>query len=101
MAEDTNKGKTEEKPAAKAKAGAKAKPPKVEDKPFSEFIEEHFIPALKEAFASEGIDNIDLTFIQQTLPIAGVTQKEPCWQVIGKWQNGQRQFNLYFPDAVN
>ncbi|MEM6614030.1 MAG: DUF2996 domain-containing protein [Cyanobacteria bacterium P01_C01_bin.72] len=104
MAEETNKKqakptaekKADAKPAAKAK---KAKPPKPEDKPFSEFIQEHYLPKLKEAMAKSGIDDVDLTFVEQGVPIQGASSNEPCWQVVGKWQNGDRQFNIYFPDA--
>jgi hypothetical protein len=107
MAEETNKqdlekpsadNKADAKPAAKAAKAKKAKPPKLEDKPFSEFIQEHYLPALKEAMADEGIKDAELNFIEQGVPIAGANQNEPCWQVVGKWQNGDRQFNLYFPD---
>ncbi|MGF1588444.1 MAG: DUF2996 domain-containing protein [Pleurocapsa sp.] len=106
MAEETNKQdqakpsaekKADAKPAAKA-AAKKAKPPKLEDKPFSEFIQEHYLPALKEAMAAEGIEQVDLTFVQQGVPIKEANSNEPCWQVVGKWQNGDRAFNLYFPD---
>ncbi|MGF1539888.1 MAG: DUF2996 domain-containing protein [Pleurocapsa sp.] len=96
MAEETTNDKAEAKPAAKA--AKKAKPPKVEDKPFPEFIEQHFIPALQEAFVSEGIEDLDLTFTKQNIPITGASSQEQCCQVIGTWQKGQRQFNLYFPD---
>ena len=100
MAEETtNKPEpAKAKSAAKPQAAKKAKPPKLEDKPFGEFIEQHFIPALKEAFATEGIEDINLTFTKQSIPIKGMTQNEPCAQVIGTWLNGQRQFNIYFPD---
>ena len=86
------------KPAAAAKppAAKKAKKPKLEDKPFKEFIEQHFTPTLKEAFSQEGLKDIELTFTKQGLPIAGANPDEQCWQVIGNWQEGQRQFNLYF-----
>ena len=103
MAEEQN-NQEKAKPAAEKKAAApaakakKAKPPKLEDKPFSEFIQEHYLPALKEAMASEGIEDVDLTFVEQNVPIAGANSNEPCWQVIGKWDNGDRQFNIYFPD---
>ncbi len=100
MAEEKNnqeqkKPAAEKKPAAKAK---KAKPPKLEDKPFSEFIQEHYLPALTKAMADEGIEDLDLTFVQQGVPIKGANPNEPCWQVIGKWNNGDRAFNIYFPD---
>lgn len=106
MAEETNKQEQEKpsaekkadtKPAAKAKA-KKEKPLKPEDKPFSEFIREHYLPSLKEAMADEGIEDVELTFVEQGVPIKGANQNEPCWQVVGKWQNGDRQFNLYFPE---
>ncbi|PSB12680.1 DUF2996 domain-containing protein [Pleurocapsa sp. CCALA 161] len=103
MAEETNKQevkpttevKADAKPAAKAK---KEKPPKLEDKPFHEFIQEHYLPSLKEAMAKAGIDHVNLTFVQQEVPIKGASSNQPCWQVVGKWQNGDRQFNIYFPD---
>jgi hypothetical protein len=103
MAEETNnqevkpmaEEKAEAKPAAKAK---KEKAPKLEDKPFNEFISEHYLPTLKEAMAQSGIEDADLTFVQQGVPIQGANSNEPCWQVVGKWQNGERQFNIYFPD---
>ena len=107
MAEETNdrkqtkpsENKADAKPAAKAAKAKKAKPPKLEDKPFSEFIQEHYLPALKEAMAQEGIEDVDLTFVEQSVPIKGANSNEPCWQVVGKWQNGDRQFNVYFPEG--
>ena len=100
MAEET-KSTTESassKPPAKAAKAKKAKPPKLEDKPFNEFMEQHFIPALEEAFKAEGIDDVELQFTKQGIPIKGANPSEQCWQVIGNWQNGKRQFNLYFID---
>ncbi|MBC6418686.1 MAG: DUF2996 domain-containing protein [Prochloron sp. SP5CPC1] len=82
MAEET-------KPKAKAKT-AKAKKPKLEDKPFVEFIQEHFIPGLQKAFTSQGIGDMKLAFSQEKLG------EEECWQVMGNWPKGDRQFNLYF-----
>ena len=93
----------EEKPSpektapAKAAKAKKAKPPKLEDKPFNEFMEQHFMPALNDALSQQGIGDMQLTFSQEKLPISGAGD-EACWQVIGNWQNGDRQFNLYFLD---
>ena len=108
MAEETNKKDQEKSPADKKAAAAKpaataakakkAKPPKLEDKPFSEFIQEHYLPKLAEAMAGEGIEDLDLSFVQQGVPIKGANSNETCWQVVGKWQNGDRQFNIYFPE---
>ncbi|MBD2343266.1 DUF2996 domain-containing protein [Anabaena subtropica] len=87
----------EEKPAA-AKAAKKEKAPSVEDKPFVEFMEQDYLPALQNAITAEGVKDLQLSFAKQKLPIAGLSSTEECWQVIGSWQNGQRQFNVYFPD---
>ena len=101
MAEEQKK-QEQAKPSAEKKPAAakakKAKPPKLEDKPFSEFIQEHYLPTLKDAMAAEGIENVDFTFVEQSVPIAGANSNEPCWQVVGKWDNGDRSFNIYFPD---
>jgi hypothetical protein len=104
MTDETNQNPapetaTEEKaakPAAAAKA-KKEKPPAVEEKPFVEFIEQFFLPAVEKAINSEGITDAKLTFSKQKFPIAGLESQE-CWQFMGSWLNGGRQFNLYFPD---
>ncbi len=88
-----------DKPAA-AKAAKKEKGPAVEDKPFAEFIQQDYLPAVKKALAEQSAPDVELTFAKQKVPIAGFNQDE-CWQIIGLWQNnghGSRQFNLYFPD---
>ncbi len=86
-----------EKPAAAAKA-KKEKPPAPEDKPFNEFIEQEYLPALKSAFAEQGIQDLEVTFVKDKIQVAGLSQNSGCWQVKGNWQSGQRQFNVYFPD---
>ncbi len=80
------------KPAAK-----KEKKPTLEDKPFSEFMGDHFIPALQSALTNQGVTDIKLSFVKQSLPtLTGATAKDQCWQIIGDWQSTKRQFNLYF-----
>jgi hypothetical protein len=55
------------------------------------------LPALKKAFANQGVHNLELTFEKQKVSIAGYEQADDCWQVMGRWQNGVlRQFNIYF-----
>jgi len=82
------------KPAEKKKE----KPPKVEDKPFGEFITQHFIPQLRDALGSEGIDDLYLSLEQDKLPLAGTSNVPECWQVIGIWNKGKRRFSLGFAD---
>ncbi len=99
-------GDANSKPAAKAKpagakpAGAKPaakkeKPPALEDKPFEEFIREHYMPALTKSLETLGISDLTLVFEKQPLPVRGVDQT-PCWQVKGAFQDGQRQFWVGF-----
>ena len=86
----------ETQPEAKAPAAKKAKPPAVEDKPFAEFIEQHFLTALEKALHNEGVEDVQLQFTQDSLPFVG--NKQTCWQVKGNFFQGKRQFNLYFPE---
>jgi hypothetical protein len=88
--------KEDKKPAAKPAAKAKKeKPPALEDKPFPEFITQHFMPKVKEALAKQGITDLELVFEKQPYPVEGLAADE-CWQVMGRWDGGQRQFILGF-----
>lgn len=89
-------------PKAKADAGEgkpakakKEKPPAVEDKPFADFITQDFMPGLTQTLSKLGIQDLDLKFEKRKLPVAGLGDSK-CWQVIGQWQNGQRQFFIIF-----
>ena len=91
------KSAAEKKPAAKKKE----KPPKLEDKPFNEFMEQHYLPSLKEAMAKEGIDELSLEFAKRKLEVMGMSDSDTYWQVQGQWEEageGQRQFNIAFMD---
>lgn len=90
------KAEAGDKPAAAVKA-KKEKAPALEDKPFVEFMQQDYVPALKKALEAQGIKELTLAFEKQKIPVRGMEQDE-CWQVKGIWQNGLRQFNLYFPD---
>jgi hypothetical protein len=90
---------TGEKPPAVAKAAAKKeKAPAVEDKPFVEFIQQDYLPAVQKAISEQGVPDLQLSFAKQKLPITGFESAAEYWQIVGSWQNGRRQFNLYFPD---
>jgi Protein of unknown function (DUF2996) len=86
---------TTAKPAAAKPAAKKEKPPALEEKPFAEFIETHYLPAVKDTLASQGITDLTLTFAKEKMAIAGFSG-ENLWQIIGSWQEGNRNFNLYF-----
>ncbi len=85
-----------DKPAAKAK---KEKAPALEDKPFADFVQQDYLPALKKGLAQQGIENAELTFEKQPILVSGMGNAPECWQVIGRWNSGwkqPRQFNIYF-----
>jgi Protein of unknown function (DUF2996) len=57
----------------------------VEAKPFNEFILHDFFPGLEQAFASRDYADLELSFANN--------------QVNGTWDDGQKQFTIYFPDG--
>nr|MDZ8042205.1 DUF2996 domain-containing protein [Nostoc sp. CreGUA01] len=102
MAEEPNQNEAPEeapsKPAAAAKAAKKEKAPSVEDKPFVEFIEQDYLPALQKAIAQQGVQDLKVAFAKQKVPIKGFESAAESWQIIGSLQNGLYNFNLYFPE---
>ncbi len=93
-----------EQPAAKPEAKAKKeKPPALEDKPFPDFIQQDFIPALKVGLENQGIQGVELSLEKKKINIVGFSQASDCWQVVGVWSSGYKQtreFNLYFFDGT-
>jgi hypothetical protein len=79
-----------EKPA---KAPKKEKPPALEAKPFEEFINQDYLPALKQTLPKMGLADVDLKFEKKRMPVAEDTD---CWQVTGTWLGGNRQFVIIF-----
>lgn len=93
---DANEGKAQKTDDAKAKKPAKKeKPPKVEDKPFGEFVEQHYLPALKDDLSDRGVSDLHLSFVKAPIDMPGLGG-EDCWQVRGVWNGGDRQFSVYF-----
>lgn len=82
--------------AVSKKPPKKEKPPALEDKPFTEFVEQHFMPSLETALKDKGLEDVQLTLDQQPLGVFGVSDGEDYWHVKGKWQEGDRQFNIAF-----
>ncbi len=89
---------TDPKSTAKPAAKKKEKPPAVEEKPFEEFIRDHFIPDLQKALQENGIEDMQLEFLDASMPIEGL-ESQKCWQVRGAWNKNKRRFILYFIDA--
>ncbi len=95
MAEDSSTPATPKVATPKAAAAKKEKPLAPEDKPFQEFIEQHFLPALTQALEAMGLAGVSLAL--QEAPL-GVTQagSDPYWQVRGQFPTGGRQFSVVF-----
>ncbi len=67
------------------------KPPKLEDKPFDEFINNHLIPGLKSSIEEKGISVFDIKLIEGIRPVVGGN----CWMVYCQISE-QRKFWLCF-----
>ena len=93
--ESKTAGAPEEKAAQPATKAKKEKPPAVEDKPFADFITQDFVPNLEQTLGNVGIRDAEVTFAELPLPVSGVSDVK-CWQVIGKFRGGQRQFRVGF-----
>ena len=85
---DINSGNNSESSAIPKKP---VKPPKLEDKPFDEFINKHFIPKLKSSIEEKGTFVIDIKLIQGKRPVVGGN----CWMVFCEMSE-QRKFWLCF-----
>ena len=77
-----------EKPSTNKKP---IKPPKLEDKPFDEFILEYFIPGLKKSILDRGVDLIEIKLIHGERPVVG----GKCWMVFCELED-DRKFWLCF-----
>ena len=89
----TEENKSKTTPANKTPA-KKEKPPAIEDKPFTEFMEEHFTPTLKTALEEQGVTDIQLALKKGKIPVLGLENNPECWQLTGNWCD--RTFAIYF-----
>ena len=71
------------------------KPPKLEDKPFEEFINQYFIPGLKKSILDKGTSVNDIKLINGNRPVVGGI----CWMVFCELENG-RKFWLCFKSEL-
>ena len=67
------------------------KPPKIEEKPFDEFINNYFIPELKKSILGKGTSVSEIKLIKGTRPVVGGN----CWMVFCELSE-QRKFWLCF-----
>jgi len=71
------------------------KPPKLEDKPFNEFISNHLIPGLKASIEDKGSVVCEIKLIEGKRPVVG----GDCWMVFGELSE-QRKFWLCFSKDI-
>lgn len=74
----------------------KEKPPALEAKPFTEFIQQDYLPALTQSLVAKGISDLQLDLERTKIPVKGFKTSPECSQVVGRWDGGKRQFNIYF-----
>ncbi len=72
------------------------KPKKLEEKPFTAFVTEDFIPSLKTAFKKLNIDIIALTFEKGMRPVIG----GDCWIVFGEISQGKKFWLCFSTDKI-
>jgi Protein of unknown function (DUF2996) len=79
-----------------AKKAVKEKPPAVESKPFTDFIQQDYLPALTQALIDRGVTDLRVALERSKIAVKGFETAPECSQVIGTWNGGKRQFNIYF-----
>ena len=76
----------------------KEKPPALEAKPFTDFIQQDYLPALTQALVDKGISDLSVDLQRAKIAVKGFKTSPECSQVVGRWDGGKRQFNIYFFD---
>ena len=89
---ELNSSAKAEAPPAPKKA---IKPPKLEDKPFDEFISNYLIPELKKSIQEKGTSVKDIKLLEGERPVVGGN----CWMVFCELSE-QRKFWLCFNNEV-
>ncbi len=68
----------------------------VEDKPFTDFIQQNYLPALRQTFIEKNISDFHVSLEHSKIAVSGFEILPECSQVIGCWNGGTHQFNIYF-----
>ena len=92
---DKSKQVTEAKSEAPKITKKPIKPPKIEDKPFDEFVRNHLIPGLKTSIEDKGAIVNEIKLIDGTRPVVG----GKCWMVFCEISD-QRRFWLCFNKEI-
>ncbi len=73
------------------------KPPKPEDKPFKEFINEYFIPKVTEALTKFGRNPKSIELLKGKRPVVG----DECWIVYGQVDSNKRFWLCFSNDNIS
>ena len=73
------------------------KPPKPEDKPFLEFIQNDFIPALNRSLTEKGVEPCELIIENGEMPVIGIK----CWQVKCSFNDSRRFWLCFQTDKIS
>ncbi len=84
--------------AEKTVAPKKEKPPALEAKPFADFMAQDYLPALTQALTDKGVTDLQVVLERSKIAVKGFETSPECSQVVGRWNDGKRQFNVYFFD---
>ena len=88
---DKPKGNDNSKVEATSQPKKTVKPPKLEDKPFEEFISKYLIPGLKSSIEDKGTSVVNIQLIEGERPVVGGN----CWMVFCEMSE-ERKFWLCF-----
>ena len=83
--------------AATAKPKPKPKPPKLEDKPFGEFINDVFIPEVAKQLSIHGLEANSLELLNGERPVVG----GDCPMVCGEFKDGRRFWICFSGQDIN
>ena len=73
-----------------------SKPPKIEDKPFKDFIEGHLIPTLQKELTKHGQSIDEIVLKKDQRPVVG----GECWILYGQFANGRRFWITFNSDNI-
>ncbi len=72
------------------------KPPKIEDKPFEEFIENYFIPGLKKSINDKGVEVKAIKLLHGKRPVVG----GECWMVFCELTTDRKFWLCFSKDFI-
>ena len=72
------------------------KPPKIEEKPFEEFINDHLLPSIKNELKRKSCPANSLVFKKGERPVTG----GKCWLIYGEFPTGREFYLTFSSDSI-